>query len=298
MQKGFIYIGIILLIVSVVAVSAGAYWLGTKGGLPTTISPSSTLLPAPASLDETANWQTYKNDGLGYGVKEWRGFEFKYPEYFKKNFEENRIREYFTVSGERPEWLSMEFNLRPFDGFEYENQAGAFSFRYDARSQTWQPSQIGVSQNLAPKKKITESGLIYYYIETGDGPTVSDQAFIPHPSENMIVKIELARNESYRDCITPCPEAKPFSDDQTIEQILSTFKFIQKEQKSENSTLSTYQNETVTFKFPVEWIQKPILVRGSGFTQEFEDPTAKFHLTFSTSGNYSQVTGKPYANNR
>jgi len=43
----------------------------------------------------------------------------------------------------------------------------------------------------------------------------------------------------------------------------------------------TYQNENVTFKFPSEWTQNPILVRGSGFSQEFEDPKGKFSFTFS-----------------
>lgn len=95
------------------------------------------------------NWQTYKNDGLGYSVKEGRGFEFKYPEYFKKNFIEGSTREYFTVSGERPEWLRMEVDLQSFDGFEYENQAGAFSFRYDTRSQAWQPSQTGTPRTCS-----------------------------------------------------------------------------------------------------------------------------------------------------
>ncbi|GAG38508.1 unnamed protein product, partial [marine sediment metagenome] len=34
---------------------------------------------------------------------------------------------------------------------------------------------------------------------------------------------------------------------------------------------------------------------GSGFTQEFEDPEGKFAFTFSSTQNYSQVTGEPYA---
>ncbi|MBU1016832.1 hypothetical protein KJ678_01560, partial [Patescibacteria group bacterium] len=57
----------------------------------------------------------------------------------------------------------------------------------------------------------------------------------------------------------------------------------------------TYQNENVTFKFPSSWVEKPILIRGSGYTQEFEDPKNKFSFTFLSTGNYSQVTGKPYA---
>lgn len=58
----------------------------------------------------------------------------------------------------------------------------------------------------------------------------------------------------------------------------------------------TYRNENVTFKFPSRWIEKPILIHGSGFDQEFEDPEGKFFLTFSSTGNYNQVTGKAYTN--
>lgn len=71
-----------------------------------------------------------------------------------------------------------------------------------------------------------------------------------------------------------------------MDQVIANIKF---------NYWQTYQNETITFKFPSEWIQRPILIRGSGFTQEFEDPEAGFHLSFWTTGNYSQVTGKPYA---
>jgi len=58
----------------------------------------------------------------------------------------------------------------------------------------------------------------------------------------------------------------------------------------------SYRNGNVIFKFPSQWIEKPILIRGSGFTQEFEDPENKFSLTFLGNGNYNQVTGKPYVN--
>lgn len=55
-----------------------------------------------------------------------------------------------------------------------------------------------------------------------------------------------------------------------------------------------YQDEDVTFKYPSQWIEEPILIRGSGFTQEFRDPEGKFSLTFLGNGNYNQTTGKPY----
>jgi len=59
---------------------------------------------------------------------------------------------------------------------------------------------------------------------------------------------------------------------------------------------STYENEDLTFKFPSQWTDKPILIRGGGYTQEFDDPQKKYILTFLSSGNYNQITGKPYTN--
>ena len=40
-----------------------------------------------------------------------------------------------------------------------------------------------------------------------------------------MIEIRLSRNESYRDCLKPCPEGIPLSSHQTFNQILSTFDF-------------------------------------------------------------------------
>lgn len=64
----------------------------------------------------------------------------------------------------------------------------------------------------------------------------------------------------------------------------------------ETANWKTYQNEDIIFNYPSQWVKKPILMQGSGLTQAFEDPELKFSLTFSSSGNYNQVTGKPYTN--
>jgi len=57
----------------------------------------------------------------------------------------------------------------------------------------------------------------------------------------------------------------------------------------------TYKNGGIAFEYPPNWIEKPVLVQGSGFTQEFDDPEDKYIFSFSSIGNYNQVTGKPYA---
>ena len=50
-----------------------------------------------------------------------------------------------------------------------------------------------------------------------------------------------------------------------------------------------------SFKYPNGWVEKLILIRGSGFTQEIEDKDGLYHLTFFTQGNYNQITGNPYS---
>ena len=206
----------------------------------------------PGEFD-ISGWQTYRNDGLGYSTKEGRGFEFKYPAYFSKNFIEGSTREYFQVSGERPEGLRVQVHLQDLDGFNYVNQPGAFSFTYDASSGVWEPSEVGVPQDFAPKKRVSENGLVYYSVETGDAAASIQTVFVPYSREDIVVEITLSRNESYRDCIQPCPEEKPFSDKTTVHQILSTFRFVDIQGLNKEQALSYLANVT-GFGYGVEWI--------------------------------------------
>ncbi len=120
-------------------------------------------------------------------------------------------------------------------------------------------------------------------------------------TESRFFKLEDARNDLITISFTLDPKiiiatCKLYLDPDVIKicnQMLSTFKFIETD---ETADWKTYKDENVTFKFPPRWVEKPILIRGSGYTQEFEDPENKFSFTFSSTGNYSQVTGKPYAN--
>lgn len=57
----------------------------------------------------------------------------------------------------------------------------------------------------------------------------------------------------------------------------------------------TYRSENVTFKYPLTWVEDAKLIRGSGFSQVFRGPEGKLFLTFSSNGNYNQLTGEPYA---
>lgn len=57
----------------------------------------------------------------------------------------------------------------------------------------------------------------------------------------------------------------------------------------------TYQFQGGLFKYPSAWNENPIQLSGSGSTLEIKDKDGKYVFTFSTLGNYSQLTGKPFA---
>ena len=148
----------------------------------------------------------------------------KYPEYFQAKKE---LSTELQASSSRPEWLDVKAYQKPLDGFMYANQSGAFSFRYNASKEIWEPSEAGISQDFAPIKKIIpENGAVYYYVKTGDAATGIETAFIESLGKKLVVEISLSSNGSYRECINPCPEMKPFSDEGTFTQILSTFRFV------------------------------------------------------------------------
>ncbi|OGV97217.1 hypothetical protein A2W24_04295 [Microgenomates group bacterium RBG_16_45_19] len=58
---------------------------------------------------------------------------------------------------------------------------------------------------------------------------------------------------------------------------------------------TTNTDENISFKYPSPWQRLPILIRGSGFLQEFEDPEGSFEFAFSATGNSNQLTGKPFS---
>lgn len=79
MQKGFVQF-IILGVVVLAVVAAGAFYLGRTTQKPTSPqnpvvsetpnpSPTSSASPTPTGIDETANWKTYTNTKEGYSIK-------------------------------------------------------------------------------------------------------------------------------------------------------------------------------------------------------------------------------------
>ena len=67
-QKGFAPIVIVLIIVGIIAIGGGTYFISKNY-----LKPTET--PTPSPIDETSNWKTYRNDKYR--------FEFKYPTKFE-----------------------------------------------------------------------------------------------------------------------------------------------------------------------------------------------------------------------
>lgn len=57
----------------------------------------------------------------------------------------------------------------------------------------------------------------------------------------------------------------------------------------------TYEFQEGLFKYPSAWSENPIQISGSGSTREIKDKEGQYAFTFSIRGNYSQLTGKPFA---
>lgn len=57
----------------------------------------------------------------------------------------------------------------------------------------------------------------------------------------------------------------------------------------------TYQDQNISFVYPSTFEKEPPLSQGSGYTQEFNDNQNNLFLSFSSKGNYNQITGKAYS---
>jgi hypothetical protein len=62
----------------------------------------------------------------------------------------------------------------------------------------------------------------------------------------------------------------------------------------ENWNTYTEINQVFEFKYPKDWKEKPILLQGEGYTQEFKDKEGPYNLVFISYVNNNQITGKPF----
>ena len=173
---------------------------------------------------DASNWRTYLDEEFG--------FEMKFPLYFSHipvSSGDLIVESYgeFSAQSNRSDRLYLAVHNQPLDGFEYFNQVGGYGFRYSAKDQKWKKIVMDTPDNFAPKKyTINTTGLVYYFVQTGDAATAEERIFVESPTHNLFVELSLSRNNSYLDCVTPCPEQKPFSDTGTIHEILSMFQFL------------------------------------------------------------------------
>ena len=166
------------------------------------------------TLNDILDWKTYRNDKYG--------FEIKYPEYL---IIETETLSSFRAQSSRFDWLNLAIHPQSLDGFKYINVSGSFSFRYNVQQDSWIPSPLDVPQEHAPHKRQIDN-IVFYVVPIGDAAAVGERIFLEDPQKKFVVDLSLYRNESYRDCINPCLEHKPYSDNETINNILSTFRFI------------------------------------------------------------------------
>ncbi|MEK7518013.1 MAG: hypothetical protein AAB583_05710 [Patescibacteria group bacterium] len=169
--------------------------------------------PQPQTLN-TSTWQTYRNDEFG--------FEVRYPNYFTIHMQTLRS---FKAKSSHFDWLELTLHPQQLDGFRYINATGSFSFRYNAPQDRWIPLPSDVSQALAPEKKQVDN-LVFYVAPIGDAAVSGEKIFLEDPQKRFVIELALYSNKSYRDCISPCPEQKPYSSNETLNQILSTFRFV------------------------------------------------------------------------
>jgi hypothetical protein len=57
----------------------------------------------------------------------------------------------------------------------------------------------------------------------------------------------------------------------------------------------TYNDSDFSFSYPISWFKNNQTHTGSGYIVEFVSPDSTFNLTFTSRGNYNQLTGQPFA---
>ena len=164
-------------------------------------------------LDETAGWKTYRNE-------EYR-FEFKYPGFFGDI--PNNISG-AEVKSQRTDYFLLKIHRGPLDGFKYLDQPGGFSFTYNGRVDKWIADQ-DVEEIFAPVFYKIGDDLSAYLVKRGDGGSAYEIGYIQSPDKKFVVEINISRNVSWVDCVSPCPEDEPFSDNKTIESVLDSVEF-------------------------------------------------------------------------
>lgn len=206
-QKGFIK-DTVIIILAILLLGGGYFYFSKKPAY----APADNANISQKVSDETADWKTYRNEKYG--------FEFKYPKYFEiisDNINSGSFKSKTTDS------LSFKVYDRSLDDFEYVVQSDSFMrFKYNRELNQWIATKKGVENKFAPVEY--RKGI--YLVRTGDGAGEFEISYIKSPAGSFMIEMTASRNGSWTECINPCPEIKPFSDDKIINNILDSIKFI------------------------------------------------------------------------
>lgn len=189
------------------------------------VSPSAvpTADPTAASNAAMANWKVYKNE-------KW-GFEFKYPQSLK--YTENNRKDYlvdFSLSSENFSTTSNKLDTIVNTG--YEVNIGMFE----------QVNKVCSDMEKSGEAK-RHKGYEKIKFDNFDAQRTENQIYINYQEECLTVSIG-------------SEQAKKVQNLQIFSQILSTFKFTEKEDETLN--WKTYKNIKIGYqlKYPTDWTLK------------------------------------------
>ncbi len=231
------YLKIVLLVVLGLIILAGAVYagvtIGKKQSPPEVIPQVIETSPTP---DETANWQTYRNEKYG--------FEFKYPQNWKINDKELPDDAIFRIESDIDSGVPYG-PIDPPPTLPYSIVVGIIENASNL-------DEWIANNNAGIKSKITtmkNNDFIYY--KAIDVPSMSGELnyYIPLNQKGSYLNLSLS----------PYFEPDEYKEQKEavklFDQILSTFKFLDSTSTGETANWKTYRDSVASFeiKYPANW---------------------------------------------
>jgi hypothetical protein len=161
------------------------------------------------TVDAMAGWKTYTNTTYG--------FDMKYPSYLEQQTTRNGV---LFAAGNGADSFSISLS-----GFKFENPPAGVVCEYDLENKTWQPD---ANTNLkdCPQQYIGNTNIIVYKAGTADMFQVYQFALILNSQQSKFVELSVGQNyfDSCKE-LNECPDIVPLTNPDTIDLVLSTFKF-------------------------------------------------------------------------
>jgi hypothetical protein len=250
---------ILLILLAVVAVLAYQnYQLKNQIQTPTT-TPQPTQSPPSPTPDPTADWETYTNDKYG--------FVFKYPNRWSeiKPTNEAYPEGYIVIGGDTKEEL-LHINVIPFSGDTSDLLA-----KYQKNNSLFSSINWGELGNMKSQKEINNMDVIWFEKNgTAESSEVeaglkTNNILFTNGQLGFLINTQVTNNDE-------------------LDQILSTFKFI-----SDTSDWETYTNTEYNYniKYPVTFTTQ-VLAAGAG--NKTAPPDARNLFIYNTD------TDDPYTN--